>query len=49
MTICDSVLQLFFFFLLDEIDDIGLNALVWDSKYVLTLWEQAKPKKKKKL
>jgi hypothetical protein len=26
-----------FFFWLDEIDEIGLNALVWDSKCVLTL------------
>jgi hypothetical protein len=45
MTVCDSVLQLFFW--LDEIDEIGLNALVWDSKCVLTLWETSKTQKKK--
>lgn len=44
MTVCVSVLQLFVW--LDEIDEIGLNVLVWDSKCVLTLWETSKTKKK---
>ena len=44
MTIYDSVLQLCFW--LDEFNEIGLNALVWDSKCVLTLWETSRTKKK---
>lgn len=47
MTVYVNVLQLFVW--LDEIDEIGLNALVWDSKCVLTLWETSKTKKKKTL
>jgi hypothetical protein len=40
MTICDNMLQLYLW--LEKIDEIDLNALGWDPKCVLTLWETSR-------